>query len=718
MIKRFMAMVLCVIMAVSMLASCTIQRKDDTDKGAIINMYVSEEVYDFDPAYAFKNDSALKIVNLLFSGLFRVNEDGKVVKELAEDYYIDESKNSMIITIKEDAFWSDGTYVSANDVVYTFKRLLNPEFTSEAACLLYDVKNARAIKNATTDYYVDDIGVFPVGEREVEITFEEGFTNYDQFIENLASPALVPLREDIVAINDGDWAKKPGTMSYSGPFMLRKVSYDDVDKGLILERNPYYFREDKDSPVDKSVTPYRIVVDYTKTAEEQYQMFQEGKLFYVGDIALSLRETAEVELKDAMSTASIYLNQNAYFGKNAYTVDLEEVSDPKESVPEDTGIKTITTTYNTYYTYYNHMSEEEYAALHPNTQYKDLSAEKFDKKNYSYFKTVKETEVGVDENGETVHYVTEYREHRYTITVGTGLNAIKYYEVDTPYGVKLMADENIRKALSLVLDREAIAKKVVYAQAANALVPYGVFDTTRKDSFREVGGEIIKTTANKAEADSLIAASGINPAEYELLLQAEANDPVHVAIAEEVKTAWESLGFRVNLSKVRTEVNDEIGSTGEVSKDIRDDILAESIYNRTFHAAIVDVVAPTTRAYSILAPFAKDFAGTAMDFEAMDSNGNYLYIVEGHVTGYNNDDYNAKIDEAFAEKDEVKRAAILHEAEQMLLEDMPIIPVIFNKEAYVASGELSNIDSSYFGSRIFTKTKLKNYEEYLPKTEG
>ena len=70
MIKRFIALMLCLIMAVSLLSSCTIRKKDDTDKGAIINMYLSEEVYDFDPAYALNNDASLKIVNLLFSGLF------------------------------------------------------------------------------------------------------------------------------------------------------------------------------------------------------------------------------------------------------------------------------------------------------------------------------------------------------------------------------------------------------------------------------------------------------------------------------------------------------------------------------------------------------------------------------------------------------------------------------------------------------------------------
>ena len=269
-----------------------------------------------------------------------------------------------------------------------------------------------------------------------------------------------------------------------------------------------------------------------------------------------------------------------------------------------------------------------------------------------------------------------------------------------------------------MLDRQAIATQVVYAKAADALVPYGVFGESRKDSFREAAGSVISTTANKAEADSLIAASGIVPADYEILLEVKANDVIHGVIADNVKAAWETLGFKVTICKVLPETNDEIGSTGEVSKDILDDIFSESLYNRTFHAAIIDFVAPTTRAFSVLAPFATDFAGTSMDFEAKDSKGNYLYEIEGHITGYASEAYNAKIEEAFAEKDEEKRLAILIEAEKLLLNDMPIIPVVYNQDAYVISDELSGVGYSYFGTRIFTKTKLKDYQKYLPKTEG
>lgn len=711
MLKRIVAVVLCAVMSVATLASCTVTKKNEDDKGAIIRMYMTQEVYDFDPAYSFKNDAAQKVVSLLFSGLFKINENGKVEKELAKSYTIDKTKNSMNIVIDPKATWSDGTYVSANDVVYTFKRLLKPQNNFEAACLLFDVKNARTVKNATSEYYLDDIGIYPVGEQEVEITFEDGFTNYDQFLRNLASPALVPLREDIVSINDGDWAKKPGTMSCSGPFMLRKVSYAEDNKSLTLERNPYYFRQ-KDDKVDKTVRPYKLVVDFTKSAEEQYEMFQRGEIFYLGDIALSLRGQVKAKVTDAMSTASVYLNENAYVGKHVRTLDQEPEPKVSETTDEATGKAKIVTTYAKYYTYYNYMSQEQYDRLHPNRPYEEI-VEK-DLKDYTI--DTEKTKSYIVEEGDVLKE-TRYVEYRYTIREGSGADRVNYTTVDVPSGKQIFADANVRKALSLVIDRNAIANKVVYAKAATALIPYGLMEgSNAKKDFRQVGGGILATEPNQAEAAALLQKSGITPSDYEFQLSVRAEDEVHCAIGEELQKAWESLGFKVLLMKVEPITNIHVGSTNEVSTDIKDDIINEKLFAENYQATLVDFVANSANAFSSLAPFATEFAGNSIDMMEKDEEGNYLYTIKGNLTRFKSAAYNEKIEAAFAEKNDAARDVILHEAERILMDEMPIIPIVFNQDAYLISKELSGTKNSFFNNRIFTKTKQKNYEKYLEAT--
>ena len=118
MMKRVISLLLCVLMLVPVMASCA--KKDEDDKGAYINMYLTDQIYDLDPAKAYNNESALRLVSLVFDNLFVLDENGKVKKSLAKDYKIREDDNAeeyeMIITLA-DTCWTDGTAITANDVI-------------------------------------------------------------------------------------------------------------------------------------------------------------------------------------------------------------------------------------------------------------------------------------------------------------------------------------------------------------------------------------------------------------------------------------------------------------------------------------------------------------------------------------------------------------------------------------------------------------------------
>ena len=93
------------------------------------------------------------------------------------------------------------------------------------------------------------------------------------------------------------------------------------------------------------------------------------------------------------------------------------------------------------------------------------------------------------------------------------------------------------------------------------------------------------------------------------------------------------------------------------------------------------------------------------------------FVIPPHISGYDSEDYNALIEAAYAENDAVARASILHEAETLLMQDLPIIPIIFNQTAMLQHDDLSGIKYTYYGTMIFTKMKLKDYELYVPADE-
>lgn len=626
MIKRIISLLLCLLMVLPVVAGCAKKELDENDKGAYVTMYLSDMIYNFDPAMAYGNESALRIVSLLFDNLFVLNENGKVKNSLAKDckYFKDEKADEyrMIITLNETC-WSDGIAISANDVVFSWKRVLDVANSFEAASLLYDIKNARAAKEG--DASIDDVGLYALNQTEVEIRFEHDIDE-DEFKRKLCCMALAPLRENVVnqTVSYYDWAKTPAIMVSSGPFKLREISYDAGSEMMILERNAYYYRNIDEDPYDESVTPYRLIIDYSMSDEEIMKAYSEGKLFFVGDIPLSVRGSwkDQATITDALSTHMYVINENAV-------------------VP-----------------------------LYMAGTFQAMS---------------------------------------------TGKVAYNPNVVEGEGGEKIFANPKIREALSLAIDREAIANAIIFAKAATALVPYGVFNAdSKKELFRSVGGDILATSPNIDRAKQLIAESGIDPSLYMFAISVPAYDEVHVEIAKMVQASWEAIGFThvaVNPIAV-TENLDYDKTTQEVIAGVKDDMFQESYYAGNFYVAGIDYVAPSVDAFSVLAPFAKGFTGgAATTAQSVEFN------IPTHISGYNSEEYNQKIEEAYKATDAATKATLLHEAETILLKDLPVIPIIYNQNATLVREEISKYKFTYYGTVQFTKMKLKDYHLYVPAEE-
>ena len=92
--KKVIALILAATMLAATAVGCTTLEKDatgeDYDKGAIIDMYLTTEIYNFDPQVSVTDDAMLKILSLCYEGLTRINEDGKWEPALMKKYKIDQ----------------------------------------------------------------------------------------------------------------------------------------------------------------------------------------------------------------------------------------------------------------------------------------------------------------------------------------------------------------------------------------------------------------------------------------------------------------------------------------------------------------------------------------------------------------------------------------------------------------------------------------------------
>ncbi len=577
--KRIIALVICALMILSSFVSCTTLEGDD--KGAVIDVYLTNEIYDFDPARGFNDASTSKLLSLVFEGLTRLDEDGNWEYALMDEYEItqDDDEAFKIKITLNDTRWSDSRPVQANDVVFAWKRILDPEFKCEAASLLYDIKNAYDVKLG--DASIDDLGVAAIETYALQIEFEKKI-DLDYFFRKTASLALVPLREDIVATNS-NWAKKASSLITNGPFDVKKLSNGDT---LRLERSAYYYRDtEEDGALDEYVIPYRIITHYDKAdLSAQLESFLCGKIFYIGEIPLDKREE-----------------------------------------------------------YSEYANAYDYPATH----------------TYIF-----------NENNE------------------------------------ILAKPEVRRALSMAIDRNEIANIVKYAKPATGIVPPVTFDATNDTYFREVGGDLISTEADLSQAKSLLSSAGVRGGELTISIR---NDEVDVAVADYVKGVWEELGFDVTVKKLRYSVDNKDSTI------IVDNYYTDYI-NGNFDVIAVDLTMLSSDAFSALAPYAVNYSGYGVNMEpkkVKDENGKETDVYEsyGHVSGYKNSEYDALFDRFFETADIAERTSILHEAEKMLIDDAVVMPVYFMQDAFMFSDVLDHIGSTYYGRR-FNNMKMDDYMSY------
>ena len=88
-----------------------------------------------------------------------------------------------------------------------------------------------------------------------------------------------------------------------------------------------------------------------------------------------------------------------------------------------------------------------------------------------------------------------------------------------------------------------------------------------------------------------------------------------------------------------------------------------------------------------------------------------------NISGWSNAEYDALINAAYSTANDDARNGYLKDAEKLLMEEMPVIPLVFNETFVFTAKGISKVNVDGLGNLNFTDTKLRKYEKYLPETE-
>jgi ABC-type oligopeptide transport system substrate-binding subunit len=176
------------------------------------------------------------ILRNLFEGLMVLDPYGKVALGVAESYAISEDGLTYTFRLRDTARWSNGEPVTADDFVYSLRRIEDPKTRSQYAEVLYPIKNAEEVN--TRKAPLTDLGVAAPDARTVVITLK-ATTPY--FLQLLTHTTGLPVNGKEIARLGDDWIK-PGRMVSNGAYVL-----DDVrpNAHIRLVKNPAYWNAAK-----------------------------------------------------------------------------------------------------------------------------------------------------------------------------------------------------------------------------------------------------------------------------------------------------------------------------------------------------------------------------------------------------------------------------------------------------------------------------------------
>lgn len=180
-----------------------------------------------------ESDVENNIISDLFEGLVSVSPTGEIEPRLAEKW---ENKDNTVWTfhLRPGVTWSDGTAITAQDIVWSWQRLVSPLTASPYASYPGNMHIVNGAEIAQGQKAPETLGVKAVDDATLEVTLTQPNA---AFLAMLAHPSLVPLDKVLISRYGDKWTK-PEHIVTSGPY---KLSQWVVNERIVAERNPRYW---------------------------------------------------------------------------------------------------------------------------------------------------------------------------------------------------------------------------------------------------------------------------------------------------------------------------------------------------------------------------------------------------------------------------------------------------------------------------------------------
>ena len=252
--------------------------------GGTINVMLSTNVMSLDTNYATDGES-FEVIADCIDGLTQMDENGSAVAAIAESWDVSDDGLTYTFYLREDAVWSNGTPVTANDFVFAWQKgvVENEEY----GYMFYDIAQiVNAAEIAAGEMDASELGVTAVDDYTLEVNILSPVSYFESL---MYFPTFYPINQEFYeSLDAGTYGTSPSTFLSNGAFVL--TDYIPGTSSISLEKNETYYDADI---VQLDGINYQVV----GSSDNALTAFKSGTLDLVtisGDQVVSAEDDADL----------------------------------------------------------------------------------------------------------------------------------------------------------------------------------------------------------------------------------------------------------------------------------------------------------------------------------------------------------------------------------------------------------------------------------------
>lgn len=278
--------ILAILLSGCLIVSCS-KNVPHTSSRDTINIGLNDDVSTFDPTIT-QDVSSARVLNDLFEGLVTENQKNQPIPGLAKSWDILNNNKTYVFHLRDNLKFSDGSPITADDVVFTWRRLVDPKTGSTFSFLANNIVNAKEIIAGKKP--ITSLGIRAIDKQNIQFNL----VRPDPTFLAICTEINVAVISQANVIKYGSSWTEPKNIVTSGAYKLTSR----INKGdIILSKNVNYY-DASNVAIDK--------VKFTSFSDlnSEFNMYKTGEIDITSDVPHDQYNTIKKDFPTELHTVS------------------------------------------------------------------------------------------------------------------------------------------------------------------------------------------------------------------------------------------------------------------------------------------------------------------------------------------------------------------------------------------------------------------------------